>query len=76
MIPLVKYATYKGFPVSLLLPKEKLDEIVKATMAGGNTLTKLLGKNGWVTPGASISHLVESIIKDEKNNSLLCLFTG
>ena len=35
-------------------------------MVGGATLTKLLGTSAWIAPGASISHLVESIIKDQK----------
>jgi malate dehydrogenase len=66
MIPLARFATYKGIPVNTLLPKDKVDEIVKATMVGGATLTKLLGTSAWIAPGASISHLVESIIKDQK----------
>ena len=53
-------------PVSSLLPKDKIDEVVKSTMVGGATLTKLLGTSAWIAPGASISHLVESIIKDQK----------
>ena len=67
MIPLARYATYKGIPVSTLLPQEKIEEVVKSTMVGGATLTKLLGTSAWIAPGASISHLVESIIKDQKN---------
>jgi malate dehydrogenase len=66
MIPLSRYATYKGIPVSTLLPQEKIDEVVKFTMVGGATLTKLLGTSAWIAPGASISRLVESIIKDQK----------
>jgi len=66
MIPLSRYATYKGIPVSTLLPQEKIDEVVKFTMFGGATLTKLLGTSAWIAPGASISRLVESIIKDQK----------
>ena len=66
MIPLARFATYKGIPVSNLLPEEKIEEVVKSTMVGGATLTKLLGTSAWIAPGASISHLVESIIKDQK----------
>ena len=35
-------------------------------MVGGATMTKLLGTSAWIAPGASISHLVESIVKDQK----------
>ena len=66
MIPLARFATYKGIPVSTLLPDEKIDEVVKNTMVGGATMTKLLGTSAWIAPGASISHLVESIVKDQK----------
>ena len=70
MIPLARLATYKGIPVSTLLPKEKLDEVVKSTMVGGATLTKLLGTSAWMAPGAAISFLVESIMKDQKKMML------
>ena len=66
MVPLASYATYRGIPVSDLLPQAKIDEVVKATMVGGATLTKLLGTSAWMAPGASISYLVDSIINDKK----------
>lgn len=66
MIPLTRLATYKGVPVSQLLSKEKLEEVAKSTMVGGATLTGLLGTSAWMAPGAAISFLVESIIKDQK----------
>jgi len=66
MIPLARLATYKGIPVSSLLSKSKLEEVVKSTMVGGATLTGLLGTSAWMAPGAAISYLVESIVKDQK----------
>ncbi|MBQ4032632.1 MAG: malate dehydrogenase [Paludibacteraceae bacterium] len=66
MIPLARYATYKGVPASSLLSAEKLDEVVKSTMVGGATLTGLLGTSAWMAPGAAISFLAESIINDQK----------
>ena len=66
MVPLARYATYKGIPVTDLLPQAKIDEVVKATMVGGATLTKLLGTSAWIAPGASISYLVDSIVNDKK----------
>ena len=65
MIPLARLATYKGIPVSTLLPKEKLDEMVQSTMVGGATLTKLLGTSAWMAPGAAASSVAESIIKNQ-----------
>ncbi|MBO6035130.1 MAG: malate dehydrogenase [Paludibacteraceae bacterium] len=66
MIPLARYATYKGVPASSLMSAEKLDEVVKSTMVGGATLTGLLGTSAWMAPGAAISFLAESIINDQK----------
>ena len=66
MIPLTRFASYKGVPVSNFLSAEKLDEVAKATMVGGATLTGLLGTSAWMAPGAAASFLIESIIKDQK----------
>ena len=66
MVPLPRFSTYKGIQVNTLLPKEKIEEIIHSTMSGGAILTKLLGTSAWIAPGASISFLVESILKDQK----------
>ena len=65
MIPMARFATYKGIPVSSLLSKEELDEVVKSTMVGGATLTGLLGTSAWMAPGAAASSVCESIIKNQ-----------
>ncbi|MDR3129150.1 MAG: malate dehydrogenase [Tannerellaceae bacterium] len=66
MIPLVSLATYKGIPVTKLLSKEKLDEVVQATMVGGATLTKMLGTSAWYAPGAAGAFVAEAILHDQK----------
>jgi malate dehydrogenase len=66
MIPLARFATYKGLPVSNYLSAEKIDEIVKATMVGGATLTGLLGTSAWYAPGAAGALVVESILHNQK----------
>lgn len=73
MIPLARLATYKGIPVSTLLSAEKLDEVVKSTMVGGATLTKLLGTSAWYAPGAAGAFVVESIIRDQKKMIPSCV---
>lgn len=65
MIPLARLATYKGVPVTSLLSAEKLEEVVKATMVGGATLTGLLGTSAWYAPGAAASYVVESILHNQ-----------
>ena len=66
MIPLTRFATYKGLPVSNFLSAEKLEEIAAATMVGGATLTKLLGTSAWYAPGAAGAFVAEAILHDQK----------
>ena len=66
MVPLVSLATCKGVPVTHILPKERLDEVVAATKIGGATLTGLLGTSAWYAPGAAAAIMAESIVKDQK----------
>ena len=66
MIPLTRYDTYKGIPVSEFLSEETLNKVAADTMVGGATLTKLLGTSAWYAPGAAGAYLVESILHDQK----------
>ena len=66
MIPLTRFASYKGRPVTDILDKATLDKVVADTMVGGATLTGLLGTSAWYAPGAASAYLVESIIHDQK----------
>ena len=66
MIPMARFATYKGMPATNFLSEEELDEVVKSTMVGGATLTGLLGTSAWMAPGASAASVVDSIINDQK----------
>lgn len=66
MIPLIHHATWNSLPVTDFLSTEEQDEIVKATMVGGATLTKLIGTSAWYAPGAATAAVVESIVRDQK----------
>lgn len=67
MVPLPRYTTVAGVPITELLPKEKVDAIVKRTADGGAEIVKLL-KTGsaYYAPSASVTAMVESILKDKK----------
>ena len=65
MIPLARFATYKGLPVSNYLSAEKIEEVIKATMVGGATLTGLLGTSAWYAPGAAGAFVVEAILHNQ-----------
>lgn len=73
MIPMWAKATYKGIPVSELLSKEQLEQVVADTMVGGATLTKLLGTSAWYAPGAAAAYVVESIVRDQKKVVASCV---
>jgi len=66
MIPLIQHATWNSLPVTDFLSVEEQEEIVKATMVGGATLTKLIGTSAWYAPGAATAAVVESIVRDQK----------
>ncbi|MFL2592102.1 MAG: malate dehydrogenase [Flavobacteriaceae bacterium] len=66
MIPLSRFASYNGLPVTNFLNANEIDSAVSSTMVGGATLTKLLGTSAWYAPGAAISYLVESVLNDSK----------
>lgn len=66
MIPMKRFAAYRGVPVSSLLPAETLDKVAADTMVGGATLTKLLGTSAWYAPGAATAEVVEAILHDQK----------
>jgi malate dehydrogenase len=67
MVPLVRYSTVAGIPITELLPKEKIDAIVKRTRNGGGEIVNLL-KTGsaYFAPGAAVAEMVEAILKDRK----------
>ncbi len=67
MVPLVRYSTCAGIPVSELLPKEVLDQIVERTRNGGAEIVSLL-KTGsaYYAPSAAVVEMVEAILKDKK----------
>jgi malate dehydrogenase len=66
MIPLTRFASYKGRPVADVLDAD--------TMVGGATLTGLLGTSAWYAPGAAAAYLVESIIHDQKKVIPCCVY--
>ncbi|HEY9716005.1 MAG TPA: malate dehydrogenase [Trichormus sp.] len=72
MVPLPRFSSVNGVPITELLPKEKIDALCKRTATGGAEIVELL-KSGsaWYAPGASVSQMVEAILRD-KNRLLPC----
>ncbi len=67
MVPLLQYTTVKKVPVSDLIPKDRLEAIVKRTREGGAEIVGLL-KTGsaFYAPSASAVDMIEAIMKDQK----------
>jgi malate dehydrogenase len=65
MVPLPRYTTVAGIPLTELLPKEKIDAIIERTKNGGGEIVNLLGTSAWYAPGAAAAQMVEAIVKNE-----------
>ncbi|MBE6319055.1 MAG: malate dehydrogenase [Muribaculaceae bacterium] len=66
MIPLTRYAAYRGIPASTLLEADTLAKVAADTMVGGATLTGLLGTSAWYAPGAAAAQVAAAVIHDQK----------
>jgi malate dehydrogenase len=66
MVPLPRYSTVAGIPITDLLPKDRIDAICARTANGGAEITKLVGTSAWYAPGQSTADMVEAILKDKK----------
>ncbi len=72
MVPLPRYTTVAGIPVTEMIDSDTLDAIVERTKKGGGELVKLMGTSAWYAPGAAAAQMVESIIKDDHRIFPVC----
>ncbi len=73
MVPLPRYTTVSGMPVTDLIDMNRLDAIVQRTKKGGGELVQLMGTSAWYAPGAAAAQMVEVILKDEKRIFPCCV---
>jgi malate dehydrogenase len=73
MVPLPRYTTVSGIPVTELVSKDKLDAIVTRTINGGGELVKLMGTSAWYAPGSAAAQMVEAIVKDQRKIVPVCV---
>jgi malate dehydrogenase len=66
MVPLPRYSTVAGIPITELIAKERIDAIVDRTRNGGAEIVNLLKTSAWYAPGASTVEMVEAILKDKR----------
>ncbi|MCC5943549.1 MAG: malate dehydrogenase [Bernardetiaceae bacterium] len=73
MVPLPRYTTVGGIPVTQLIDSDKLEAIVQRTKTGGGELVKLMGTSAWYAPGAAAAQMVEAIVRDQKRVFPVCV---
>ncbi|MCB0546897.1 MAG: malate dehydrogenase, partial [Phaeodactylibacter sp.] len=73
MVPLPRYTTVSGIPVTEMIGEAELDAIVERTKVGGGELVKLMGTSAWYAPGAAAAQMVESIVRDENRIYPCCV---
>ncbi|NND04916.1 MAG: malate dehydrogenase [Saprospiraceae bacterium] len=73
MVPLPRYTTVGGIPVTEMIDSADLDAIVARTKKGGGELVKLMGTSAWYAPGAAAAQMVEAILRDEQRIFPCCV---
>jgi malate dehydrogenase len=73
MVPLPRYTTVSGIPVTELIDKDKLNAILERTKVGGGELVKLMGTSAWYAPGSAAAQMVESIVRDQRRIFPVCI---
>ena len=74
MVPLPRYTTVSGIPVTEMISDADLDAIVERTKKGGGELVKLMGTSAWYAPGAAAAQMVASIVRDERRIFPCCAY--
>ena len=73
MVPLPRYTTVAGIPVTELIDRDKLNAILERTKVGGGELVKLMGTSAWYAPGSAAAQMVESIVRDQRRIFPVCV---
>lgn len=73
MVPLPRYTTVSGIPVTELIDRDKLNAILERTKVGGGELVKLMGTSAWYAPGSAAAQMVESIVRDQRRIFPVCI---
>ncbi len=73
MVPLPRYTTVSGIPVTELVAADKLHAIIERTKSGGGELVNLMGTSAWYAPGAAAAQMAVSILKNENRIYPCCV---
>lgn len=72
MVPLPRYTTVGGIPVTELVAEERLNAIIERTKKGGGEIVNLLGTSAWYAPGSAAAQMAEAIARDQKRVFPVC----
>ena len=72
MVPLPRYTTVAGIPVTELIDEVRLNDIIERTKFGGGEIVKLLCTSAWYAPGAAAAQMVEAVVRDQKRIFPVC----
>ena len=73
MVPLPRFTTVSGIPVTSLIKEERLNEIIDRAKAGGGEIVKLLGTSAWYAPGAAAAQMVDAIVNNKNKVFPVCV---
>jgi len=74
MVPLPRYTTVSGIPVTHFISEEELTKIVERTKMGGGEIVELLGTSAWYAPGAAAAQMAEAVVKNENSIFPVCAY--
>jgi malate dehydrogenase len=74
MVPLRRYTSVAGIPITEMLNDDELDAIDERTKKGGGELVNLMGTSAWYAPGAAAAQMVEAIVDDQKRIYPVCAY--
>lgn len=74
MVPLRRYTSVAGIPITELLNDDELDAIDERTKKGGGELVNLMGTSAWYAPGAAAAQMVEAIVDDQQRIYPVCAY--
>lgn len=72
MVPLPRFTTLAGMPITHFIKEDRLNEIVERAKKGGGELVGLMGTSAWYAPGAAAAQMVEAIMLDQNRIFPVC----
>ncbi len=72
MVPLPRYTTISGIPVTEKIDEETLTAIINRTKKGGGELVSLMGTSAWYAPGAAAAQMVEAVVRNQRRVFPVC----